>query len=594
MSNTLNGIQVIRDTKQKSYEEFRTAALEIAQQNSPEWTDFYPADPGVTLIEIMSGIADVLSYQNDRVRNESLFGTTQIFQTMLEHCKIIGYNPAKASCALCYVNVTVSDAVTLPGINSTTSTPFRIRSQSLSSAQSKEFELVEDTSLVAAGTYNLLFAEGRTIRNEIIGSSNGKAGQIFFLSATPLAYSADSTPYLTLQVFNGSLWETWSYVESFIDSTSTDKVYKVELSPSGKPLIVFGDGTNGAIPSNFQNNIRVTYRIGGGDAANFIPASAIREIASDPTGLVTAVLGTTQPSGGSNADTVQRIREVAPKFFSTQNRIVTHSDFEAAALNVNGVYKAKAKRYFDNPLQEVVYIATNGPNPVPTGVWNPITETGLGTLGAVGRAIAPKKCTSVKLFVEPISPVEIVVNCYLNIRSKFYNKEVINNVRRAIINHVRDSSLTTIPELLPLSNLVNDIEDVEGIRYVDVLEYYRKPVIRPKSVTTADTIFSSVGVGPKVVEELLTIEFIDSTNFIVYGTSTGTQQNTGVVGTNYVTDDGSVAFRFDIGPNAIQNAAGDTYTINTSKIVGNIPIYEGEIPVITSVSLTVTGKGGIE
>ena len=113
------------------------------------------------------------------------------------------------------------------------------------------------------------------------------------------------------------------------------------------PLMGDSYGTLGEAPSHIIMN--VTYRMGGGISSN-TPANALTNIAkmealggsSDSNIIVT---NNTPAVGGSSGETVEEIRYRAIGHFSTQNRCVTKSDFEARTLNMAAKFGNIAKVY---------------------------------------------------------------------------------------------------------------------------------------------------------------------------------------------------------------------------------------------------------
>ena len=68
---SLGGLPIQIDYTTRDFDAIRNEMLTLANKLTPEWTDREPGDIGVTLIESMAYISDILSYQLDRVQNES-------------------------------------------------------------------------------------------------------------------------------------------------------------------------------------------------------------------------------------------------------------------------------------------------------------------------------------------------------------------------------------------------------------------------------------------------------------------------------------------------------------------------------------------
>lgn len=120
------------------------------------------------------------------------------------------------------------------------------------------------TDFLVAATHS------ETVRDEIVGLSEGVAGQEFTLAHCPVLLG-DS---LVLEVAGGSDWEQWREVDSFAGSDADDRVFTVD---HGAGLLRFGpavrqpDGTvrqYGGVPPKGAPIRAPRYRLGGGEAGN--------------------------------------------------------------------------------------------------------------------------------------------------------------------------------------------------------------------------------------------------------------------------------------------------------------------------------------
>lgn len=586
---SLGGIEVNLDTRVRTYEDHRTFMLRLAQQLTPEWTDFYPHDPGVVLIESFAASLDILSSYIDVAVGEAHWSSAQRRTSLVNLCGLIGYTPTGPTSASVTVDVTATSPVTLRGINSVGFEPFRIGITPVQGQKQYEFELVEETSF--SGTESLTFLEGRTILQEVMGSSDGTPGQSFTTRKNNVTTSADGSYAIVVEVNNGSVWEEWSSAADnvFFYSTSTDQHYTFETTSTFGLRVIFGDGTNGAIPTQGTDNIRITYRVGGGSQANFIGEGKVNRIKT-PVAGVTSVASTTTPSGGDDAETLEEIRRNAPALFATGNRVVTQDDYESLARSIGGVHKVKIARYENSPVVQAVYVAVTGNNPVPNGTWNFKKQTGTGLLGSVGAILRTKMLSSLKLQVLPITALPIVIDIEVQVRRNYSQSQVKARITDAITNFVATSDSTKIPTLLAFSEFVDALHDVEGVQYINVNQFRRQPYLEEFVVGYANATITSLSLNNQSKSDVYTIRFNDATTFTVESQNIGVQTNSGVVGTMYSTDDGTLSFTVTAGTEA--NKAGDTYVIRTSDYAGNIEVRDNEIPVL-SITPTITMSGGI-
>ena len=110
--------------------------------------------------------------------------------------------------------------------------------------------------------------QAETVRDEVLGGSNGRRDQVFRLASAPVLRDT-----LRLEIDEGDGFKPWTRVDDFFGSSPTDLHYMLNRT-TGE--IRFGDGRNGNIPvanpANPEGNIVARdYRFGGGKRGN-VPA----------------------------------------------------------------------------------------------------------------------------------------------------------------------------------------------------------------------------------------------------------------------------------------------------------------------------------
>jgi predicted phage baseplate assembly protein len=170
-----------------------------------------------------------------------------------------------------------------------------------------------------------------TITDEIVGLSEGVAGQQFELAHRPVVAGED----IVVQVAGGANWDEWTEVDSFAGSSPNDKVFVIDR---GAGILHFGpaarepDGSMrqyGAVPPKGAP-IRVPhYRTGGGHAGNVAPGALQNLRSSIP--LVNRVENRNAAHGGVAAETVDEARIRGPLELRTRDRAITAEDYEVLA-----------------------------------------------------------------------------------------------------------------------------------------------------------------------------------------------------------------------------------------------------------------------
>jgi hypothetical protein len=97
----------------KDFLSFRQALLDFSALRYPEWQERSEADFGVMFAEALSGMADDLSYMQDRVAGEAALETATQRRSLVRLARMVAYEPARATAATVMLQFDVS-----PGVSS--------------------------------------------------------------------------------------------------------------------------------------------------------------------------------------------------------------------------------------------------------------------------------------------------------------------------------------------------------------------------------------------------------------------------------------------------------------------------------------------
>ncbi len=187
-----------------------------------------------------------------------------------------------------------------------------------------------------------------TIRDEILGSSNGERSQAFGMANIPVISSEvrvlegkpiseddkhrlESQGHSVEDVLDSSgksvdAWVLWTNAPDFYGSDETSRHYQLD-SLAGR--VLFGDGIRGMIPPVGRENIKASYRIGGGARGN-VSANEISAFRT-PIAGVDGVANHEAAEGGSDGESLSSALERGPRMLKSMDRAVTAQDFEALA-----------------------------------------------------------------------------------------------------------------------------------------------------------------------------------------------------------------------------------------------------------------------
>ncbi len=100
----------------KDFASFLTALSNFSAARYPPWAERSEADFGIMLMELLSALADELSYLQDRVAAEATLGTATQRLSLVRHARLVDYEPAPAMAATTVLQVDVRPSAMLPDV----------------------------------------------------------------------------------------------------------------------------------------------------------------------------------------------------------------------------------------------------------------------------------------------------------------------------------------------------------------------------------------------------------------------------------------------------------------------------------------------
>jgi predicted phage baseplate assembly protein len=182
-----------------------------------------------------------------------------------------------------------------------------------------------------------------TTKDEILGRSDGTAGQTFKLQNTPLLTRDKNRDLLVVETAPGQE-ERWEERDDFAESQEADRHYTLDrltgelmfgptlLQPDGKVY------SFGAIPPKGAVLRMARYQHGGGSDGN-LPAGAIRVMKSSIP-YVAHVVNRSASTGGLDPESLESAKLKAPQELRSRTRAVTAEDYEHIAVRTPRVARA--------------------------------------------------------------------------------------------------------------------------------------------------------------------------------------------------------------------------------------------------------------
>ena len=215
-----------------------------------------------------------------------------------------------------------------------------------------------------------------TLRNELLGSSDASAGQVFQTTRSPVLAAprlevrepgplpADERAALVAahgdddvtSAVDGrpqELWVRWIEMPDLHGSGPLDRHYLLDHA-SGR--VSFGDGVQGRLPPRASGGIRMArYHTGGGERGNRAAGSVVQLKTTVP--YVARAFNVEAAAGGFGAEPDAALVERAPRLLRHGGRAVAADDYEdLARLATPEVARARCvplRRLQDDPLGDV-------------------------------------------------------------------------------------------------------------------------------------------------------------------------------------------------------------------------------------------------
>lgn len=318
----------------------------LKTQNRFQDMDFEGSNIAV-LLDVMAYNTYLNTFYTNMVASEMFLDTSQRRDSIISHAKSLNYLPRSFRSSKAYVNLTITPATPANTVVVNKGTSFT------SKVGANTFTFTIPETRILTSTNNTFTAtdvaiyEGPYITDTFVMDYT-IASQQFILSSEVV-----DTDSVAVQVIEDSGTTTLDYVvgTSLFGLTSSSQTCFLQASKQEKYELLFGDGTIGRRPQN-GSIINVSYRVSSGELGN---GATTFSVDTSIDGHSNVVVTTIQPSsGGIISESDESIRFNAPRYFQTQERAVTVTDYksllfarfpEITSVNVYGGENATPPRY---------------------------------------------------------------------------------------------------------------------------------------------------------------------------------------------------------------------------------------------------------
>jgi hypothetical protein len=289
----------------------------------------------------LSNILDVLAHNThinaltaNMAINESFLSSSQLRSSVVSHAESLGYVPKSrvASTALVSLSVTDNAAgsafLTIPlgtefsGSVGNNVYSFTTQERCTAYNESGTFEFK-----TPSGSPSITLKEGVKKTKTFIVDKDS-LGAVYVIPDDTLDVST-----ISVRVYDNYLstnFETFNDINTVATVTDSSRVYIIRETPKGQYEIFFSDGNILGVAPLANNRIEVEYISSRGASANGAISFATAFTVDNKNITVGLVAGS---AGGAEKESINSIKLNAPRAFTTQNRLVTASDYTARILS---------------------------------------------------------------------------------------------------------------------------------------------------------------------------------------------------------------------------------------------------------------------
>lgn len=315
-----------------NFDEIKASIRDYLRANS-NFTDYdFEGSNFSALIDVLAYNTYISSYNTNMVSNEVFLDSATLRENVVSRAKEIGYTPRSRTSARANISFTVDTTALSTNPLTLTLKKGTVAVTNSFNGQSYTFSIMED--IIAPVVNNIASFNNITVYEGIYIIQN------FTVVNEASRYILDNegidTTLISVLVKENqstTVTQKYTFAPTLFNVDGTTKSYFIQEVEDERYEVFFGDGIFG---KKLETNslIEIAYIVCNGEEANNIPSMNFAGRIFDNNGaVVTSSISTisvnTPSFGGKDIESIASIKRFAPLIYSTQQRAVTPSDYEA-------------------------------------------------------------------------------------------------------------------------------------------------------------------------------------------------------------------------------------------------------------------------
>ena len=321
------------------FDQIKTQIKDYLRSNS-NFTDFdFEGSNFSVLIDTLAFNSYISAYNANMVSNEVFIDSATLRENVTSLARNIGYVPSSKKAAKATVSFFVDTSALSTKPKTLTLRAGLVAVSDQFGGSNYTFCIPEDitVNVVSETAFftDIEIYEGTFLSKEFTVDVSD-IDQRFIV---PNANVDTSTLVVKVKDFDFALTSvTYSLVDTIIDITSSSTIYLLQEVADEKYELLFGDGVFGKRLEN-NNVVTATYVITNGADANGVDSFTFSgRLVDNESRVVTTGVSpisvTNASTGGGAIESVDSVRNYAPKNYAAQNRAVTPTDYETIIKKV--------------------------------------------------------------------------------------------------------------------------------------------------------------------------------------------------------------------------------------------------------------------
>lgn len=531
------------------------------QAQVPEITDHSESNLFVKLVNIFSGIMELIHYYIDNAAREAQLDGARIYRNVVKLSRSWGYRISASQPA--NVLLTISYTSTTTTVWTGTTIPLGSIVQTTNGIQF----ITTDELIIPAGSFSV--ASGQvSAKNTVFVSyftlvvSDGSPSQVHTV--------VDKVSGLSLLVRTGA--NVWTSVETLAFSEPTDFHFIQTINEDKEVVLQFGDDVNGLIPP-IGVDIEIQYDQTEGINGNVAGQTIVQIVSGFPVvpSYVASVTNQEPAVGGVDVESINSIKQNVARLVRTVNKAVTELDFKDIAILHPQVENAGI--LFDCGKTVEVYVVPIGGGIAPPSLLSSVTAWFEDNRRIITHTVVVLSAGEIHI----LGRVDVIA------QAGFDQAIVLTNVENAWLEYF-SSENQEISGAVRIGDIYEAIEAAEGVQTSEITLLNAEPFARNIAPTTNVLDFDIVTNPASQVNVVWQIQITSPTQFQLL--KDGNFVATFTIGIEVV----QTEITFTV--NASSYSIGDKWQFTSYPFGGNtILLDEPSIPTsdLTDVQINITG-----